>query len=135
MAVSDIEKLRPELLEKSRAELARLKAEIELAEAELSRRELVKAKEALAAEANQHIDAVVAGVKWLHDNGLLPDKVASGFKREGDGMFSPSMFLRNVTAESLAGGKPQRRRGRMTPAEREAAIAAGTLKPRKRRAA
>ncbi|MFC3206915.1 hypothetical protein [Aquamicrobium soli] len=135
MAVSDIEKLRPELLEKSRAELARLKAEIELAEAELSRRELVKAKEALAAEANQHIDAVVAGVKWLHDNGLLPDKVAAGFKREGDGMFSPSMFLRNVTAESLAGGKPQKRRGRMTPAEREAAIAAGTLKPRKRRAA
>lgn len=132
--ITDIEKLRPELLTKSLGELARLKAEIEMAEVELGRRELVKAKEALAAEANRHIDAVVAGVKWLNDNGILPEKVAAGFKRDGDGMFSPAMFLRNVTAESLAGGKPTRaRRGRMTPAEREAAIAAGTLKPRRRR--
>jgi hypothetical protein len=134
MAVSDIEKLRPELLDKSRAELKRLRDEIDLADAELARREEVKAKEALADEANHHIDAIVAGVKWLNDNGILPEKVAAGFKRDGDGMFSPGMFLRNVTAESLVGGKPTRqRRGRMTPAEREAAIAAGTLKPRRRR--
>lgn len=101
MAVSDIEKLRPELLDKSLAELARLKAEIEMAEAELARREELKAKEALAAEANQHIESVLAGVKFLHDHGLLPERLSQALTR-GDGQFNPATFLRaGVTPEQL----------------------------------
>lgn len=106
---SDISKLRPELLSKSLPELARLKAEIELAEVELGRRELVKAKAALAEEANTHIDAVVAGVKFLHDAGILPAKVTEAFSRS-DGMFVPATVLRNVTPEQLVGG-PRRSGG------------------------
>lgn len=131
--ITDIEKLRPELLDKSLGELARLKAEIEMAQAEVQRREDVKAKEALADEANTHIDAVVAGVKWLHANGLLPGKLTEAFSR-ADGVFTPATVLRNVTAEQLVPGTQKPRKARLTGAEREAAIAAGTLKPRKRRA-
>lgn len=118
--ITDIEKLRPELLKKSPAELARLKAEIELAEVELGRRALVAAKEELAAEANTHIDAVVAGVKFLHANGLLPMKLTEAFSR-GDGVFTPASVLRNVTAEALVPsmkstrrkpGEPRKRRRR-----------------------
>jgi hypothetical protein len=134
MAVTDIYALRPETKDKSLAEAERLLAEAQMLVDRKRQEAEIAAKQELAAEANRHIDAVVAGVKWLQERGILPEKVAAGFKRDGDGMFSPAMFLRNVTAESLVGGKPTRqRRGRMTPAEREAAIAAGTLKPRRRR--
>lgn len=126
--VDDIKKLRPELLDKSDAELDRLANEIALAK-EYKRREAeIAAKESLALEANKHIDAIVAGVKFLHDNGLLSEKVASGFSRS-DGMFSPSMYLRNVTADMLVGGtkpdKPKQKRNRRTKTELEAARAAG----------
>lgn len=131
--IDDVSKLRPELLDKSLNELARLKAEIEMAQAEVQRREDVKAKEALADEANAHIDAVVTGVKWLHTNGILPGKLTEAFSR-GDGVFTPATVLRNVTAEQLVPSQKKTRRPRLTGAAREAAIAAGTLKPRKRRA-
>lgn len=124
--ITDIEKLRPELLNKSMAELARLKAEIELAEIELGRRELVKAKQALADEANNHIDAVVAGVKFLHENGMLPEKLTAAFSRS-DGMFVPATVLRNVTAESLV---PSAKKTR-APRRRRVRDADGNLVPSK----
>ncbi|RWO08254.1 hypothetical protein [Mesorhizobium sp.] len=95
-----IDKLRPELLEISDAEFERRQAEFELAARERKRRAEIAAKEALAAEAGERIERVVADVKWLHDNGLLPERVTQGFSR-GDGMFSPGMILRAPTAESL----------------------------------
>jgi hypothetical protein len=104
MAVTDVKKLRPELLDLSVAELERRRNEIDMAIAEKARAEEIKAKEALAAEAGERVERVVADVKWLHDNGLLPERVAQGFSR-GDGMFVPSMILRAPTAESLVGGR------------------------------
>ena len=50
-----------------------------MALAEKAREAEVKAKEELAADANKHIDAILSGVKFLHENGLLPAKVATGF--------------------------------------------------------
>jgi hypothetical protein len=113
MAVTDVKKLRPELLSKSKAELERQAAEIAMAIAELEHQEEIKAKEALATEAGERVERVVADVKWLHDNGLLPERVATGFSRN-DGTFAPGMILRAPTAESLvpkvAGEKKRRRR-------------------------
>ena len=136
--VSDIEKLRPELLTKSIAELERQQNELALAIAHKHREAELAEKQELADRANGHIEAVNAGVKFLHDNGVLPARIAAGFTRESDGMFSPSMFLRAVTAESFltstlrGGGKPKRTR--RTKAEIEALKASGEYKPRRRRA-
>lgn len=99
MAIT-IEKLRPELLEKSDAELERLANEIAMAMAEKKRRADIAAKEELAAEAATRVERVVDDVKWLHTQGLLPERVANGFSR-GDGMFVPGMILRAPSAESL----------------------------------
>lgn len=108
-----IEKLRPELLEISDAEFERRQAEFELAARERARRAEVKLKEALAVEATGHVERVVAGIKFLHEHGLLPDRVVTGFSRN-DGTFVPGMILRAPTAESLvpkaAGEKRKRRR-------------------------
>lgn len=95
-----IEKLRPELLEKSDAELERLATEIALAQAEKKRRADVAAMEAIAAQASEHVDAVVAGVKFLYEHRLLPERLVTGFSRN-DGRFAPGMILRAPTAESL----------------------------------
>ncbi|TIN83074.1 hypothetical protein [Mesorhizobium sp.] len=110
-----IDKLRPDLLTKSPAELERLAAEIAMAQAELQRRAEIKEKEELAREAGDRVERVVADIKWLHDNGLLPERVTQGFSR-GDGTFAPGMILRAPSAESLvpraavAGEKRRRRR-------------------------
>lgn len=103
MAVDDINKLRPELLMKSPAELQRQRDEIDLALAELERQAAVKAKAALADEANRHIEAVVAGLNFLHENGILPEKAVTAFTRS-DGRFVPATIIRAVTADQLVGG-------------------------------
>lgn len=111
-----IDKLRPDLLTKSPAELERLAAEIAMAQAELRRRQEVAEKEALAAEAGERVERVVADIKWLHDNGLLPERVTTGFSRS-DGTFAPGMILRAPTAESLVprAQTEKRRRRRRDP--------------------
>ena len=103
MAVTDISKLRPELLSKSVAELERQKAEIDMALAQKAHEAEVAAKATLAADANKHIDGILAGVKFLHDNGLLHDRLVTGLS-SGNGSFMPASFLRAVTPESLVGG-------------------------------
>lgn len=101
--VSDIKKLRPELLEKSIAELERQQTEIALAIEEKRREADVKAKEELASEANRHIEAMLASAKFLHDNGILPPRLVDALSRN-DGQFNPATFLRSVSAEQLVGG-------------------------------
>lgn len=138
MAVNDIRKLRPELLEKSIAELERQQAELTMAIEEKQREVEVAAKEALATEANKHIDAVLTGIKFLHDNSILPERLVTALSR-GDGQFNPGTFLRAVTAENLvartagrsvaSGDKPKRTR--RTKAEMEAARAAGEVRRRR----
>lgn len=131
--ITDVKKLRPELLEMSVSELERRRAEIDMAIADKRREEEVKAKEAMAVTANDHIESIIAGVKFLHENGILPERVAQAFSR-GDGMFVPAMMLRTITAESLVAkpSKPEgKKRIRRTKAEIEALKAAGGYKPRR----
>ncbi|MBZ9984897.1 hypothetical protein LB521_27575 [Mesorhizobium sp. BR-1-1-8] len=126
-----IDKLRPELLEISDAEFERRQAELEMAARERRRRAEVAAKEALAAEAATRIERVVADIKWLHDNDLLPKRVAEGFSR-GDGMFVPGMILRAPSAESLVPRADKPKRKRRTREEVDAARAAGEPARRRR---
>lgn len=103
VAIDDINKLRPELLKKSPAELRRQRDEIDLALIEIERQEQVKAKAELADRANHHIDAIVEGINFLGENGILPEKVAAAFTRS-DGRLVPATVLRHVTPEQLVGG-------------------------------
>lgn len=132
MAVDDINKLNPELLKKSKAQIQREIDERTLALHELERQELVAAKEALAKEANTHIEAATAAVKFLHENGILHEKLIAAFTR-ADGVFTTGNVLKPVTAESLVGGRkadgPKRKR--RSRAEMAAARAAG--EPARRR--
>ena len=125
-----IDKIRPELLTKSDAELERLAAEIAMAQAEKKRQADVAAKEAQAVEAGERVERVVSDVKWLHDNGMLPQRVTDGFSR-GDGIFVPGMILRAPSAESLVPREKGEKRRRRTREEVEAARAAG--EPARRR--
>lgn len=115
--IHDIEKLRPELLKKSLAELERQQTEIAMAIERKRHEEEVKAKEELAARANDHIDAVVSGLTFLHDNGVLPLKFVEAFSRN-DGRFVPATFLRAVTAESLVPREMRPRRAASGPKRR-----------------
>lgn len=76
----------------------------------------VAAKTKLAAEANEHIEAVLTAVGWLHRNGLLPDRLTTALTG-ANGAFMPATFLRTVSAEALvprqakpAGERKTRRR-------------------------
>lgn len=134
VAIDDINKLRPELLEISDAEFERRAAEFELARIERQRKREIAEKETLAAEINKHVEMAIEGLKFLRANGRIPERIAEAFSRSGN--WAPSAFLKTVTPEDLLPSelkKPRLRAPRMTKAEREAAIAAGTYKPRKRR--
>lgn len=120
MAIDDINKLAPELLKKSKAQLEREIVERQLAMAELIRQEEVAAKEQLATDVNRHLEAISEGVRFLHANGQLHKRLEDALTG-GNGSFMPSAFLRPVTAEQLVGG-PRRVGGRRKPGE-----------PRKRR--
>lgn len=101
--ITDVEKLRPELLTKSLAELERQRAELDMAIERKRREAEIAEKEALAAEANGHIEGVLTSVGWLHRNGLLPERLVTALTG-GNGAFMPASFLRSVSAEALVGG-------------------------------
>lgn len=136
MAVDDIKKLRPELLEISDAEFERREKEMELARIERTRKKELAAKDSLAKEINKHVEMAVEGLRFLRANGRIPDRIAEAFSRSGN--WQPTSFLKTVTPEELLPSdlKPKKPRApRMTKEEREAAIAVGTYKPRVRRKA
>ena len=130
MAVDDIEKLRPELLKSSIAELERKQAEIALAIAHKHREEEVKAKQSLADEINRHIEMASEGIKFLKANGQLPERITEAFSRSGT--FSPAMFLKRVQPEDLISADLRPKRRRRTKAEIDALKASGQYKARRR---
>lgn len=91
--ITDVGKLRPELLSMSVSELERRKAEIDMAIAEKSKEEERKKRATILAEADKHKAAVVAGIKFLHDNGLLTEKLKETFSTK-DGVFNPSLSIK-----------------------------------------
>jgi hypothetical protein len=136
MPVTDIEKLRPELLDLSVAELERRANEIQLAIRAKAEKEEAERRAAVVAEAATHVETVVTGLKWLHDNGFLSGKVTESFTR-ADGQFNPATYLRAPRADDVrqarvaSGDAPKRRRrvrdanGNLVPSK--AAKAAGEL--------
>ena len=91
--ITDVEKLRPELLNMSVAELERRRTEIDMAIAKKHAEEEAARRAALVDEATGKVDAVVSGLRWLHDNGFLSAKVTEAFSR-GDGQFNPAIYVR-----------------------------------------
>lgn len=128
--VSDIEKLRPELLEISDAEFERREKEMELARIERSRKKELAEKESLAAEINKHVEMALEGLKFLRANGRIPDRIAEAFSRSGN--WTPTSFLKTVTPEDLLPADLKKPRPRRTKAEIEALKASGEYKPRRR---
>lgn len=126
VTITDVEKLRPELLTMSVAELERRRSEIDMALARVEAAEEAKRRAELIEEAGGHVDAVIKSVRWLHDNSFLPQRVVDAFTR-GDGQFNPATFLRHPrTEDTLVIKRPDApKRKRRTKAEIEAARAAG----------
>lgn len=95
--IEDITKLRPELLEKSQAELERQMTEIQMALNWKAEEGARKERAAKVAEASTRIDAVLDGLRWLHDNGLLSEKVA-GYFTNAKGVFAPHLSFKKPSA-------------------------------------
>jgi hypothetical protein len=99
-AVDDIEKLRPELLQKSVAQLDREIVERQLAIAYIQRAEETARRAALVDEAASRVERLVDDIKWLHASGFLSAKVTESFTR-ADGQFNPATFIRPPRAEDV----------------------------------
>lgn len=95
--IDDITQLRPELLDKSQAELERQITELQMALAYKAEEGARKEREAKVAEAGKHIDNVLTGLRWLHENGFLSEKVAASFTNT-KGVFTPHLSFRKPSA-------------------------------------
>ena len=95
--VTNIKDLRPELLEKSDAELDRLETEIKMARQYRAEEGARKEREAKIAQASEHIDKVLEGLRFLHDNGFLTDRVVATFTN-AKGIFTPHLSFRKPLA-------------------------------------
>lgn len=91
--VTDVEKLRPELLTMSVAELERRRAEIDMA---------IERKAQIEEEEKRKIDIEIAGIAFekmmdaiqeLHGLGRLPDRIKNVLTSE-DGTFQPGRYLK-----------------------------------------
>lgn len=91
--VTDISKLRPELLDMSVAELERRRAEIDMAiarKAEIEAEEKRKEDHKLAEVA---FDKMMDGIQVLHNLGRLPDRIKNVLMSD-DGSFQPGRYLK-----------------------------------------
>lgn len=98
--INDIEKLRPELLTKSVAELERQMAELQMA---LDRKKEEAKKAALAEvveQANDYIEQIISGLKFLDSYHLLPEEVKAAHTMSS-GIFNPGIRYKPVTADRI----------------------------------
>lgn len=98
--IDDIQKLRPELLDKSTAELERQMTELQMAldhkKAEAERKELAS----LVDEINKAHDAVLNGLNFLHEHKVLAQAVADAYTTVS-GQFAPHLKHRPIDADRL----------------------------------
>ncbi|HWU60400.1 hypothetical protein [Rhizobium sp. C1] len=78
-SIQDIDKLRPELMSKSDAELERQITELQLALEKKKALEEEKERALVLAEARERIDRLVSDIMWLHEKNLLIDVAAELF--------------------------------------------------------
>ena len=94
--VTDVSKLRPELLNMSVAEIDRRIAELKMAREQKEEAEKAKARAALIEEAGSHIYQILESLRWLDTNKMLPESVKQFFTTSpvADGktpVFSPHL--------------------------------------------
>lgn len=95
--ITDIKKLRPELLEKSVAEIDRLITELQMAKVEKSKVEEAAKRAKQLDEAGAHFDSVLESLRWLHENNFLADSVKEFFTTSS-GVFTPHLKLKKPRA-------------------------------------
>lgn len=95
--ITDIKALRPDLLDKSQAELERQITELQMALIHKQEEGARKEREAKLSEAGVKMDAVVDGLRWLNDNGFLSEKVKAMFTTSG-GAFAAHLFFKRPKA-------------------------------------
>lgn len=93
VAISDIRKLRPELLEKSVAELQRQMTELEMAIAEKAKIEAEKAEAEKLEKAKAVFDDLREAIDKLAELGHLPQRLVEVLT-DKDGKLSPHKFLK-----------------------------------------
>lgn len=98
--ITDVEKLRPELLTKSPAELQRMATEIQMAIEHQSQEARRKEVSSIVAEANTHIEAIVAGLRFLEKHNLLSDDVKAAHT-SSSGVFTPHLRYKAVDADRV----------------------------------
>lgn len=91
--VSEVSKLRPELLTKSVAELNRLRDEIELAIGEKAKAEAEARKAAIIEKARDAYEPMLDTLKLYHENGLLSETIVAALSRQ-DGTFAPHQKIK-----------------------------------------
>lgn len=108
--ITDVEKLRPELKGVSDAELERRMTEL-LMEKERREQEARKAKvEHIVTKANEHMQNIVAGLRFLEEHGLLGDEVKAAHT-SSSGVFTPHLRYKSVDADRVLArmGEPVKR--------------------------
>jgi len=82
--ITDIEKLNPELLKLSPAEIKRRMTELQMALNAKEEQEKAAVRAKLVEEAGVHIDNLLDSLRWLEANKFLPDSVVAFFTTSGD---------------------------------------------------
>lgn len=115
--ITDVSKLRPELLNLAPAEIERRITELQMA-LEVKGREARKAQLAeVVKTANAHMEAIVAGLRYLDDQGLLSESIRNAHMTE-KGVVAFHLKYKPVTADQLVSredkaAKPKRRRAKI----------------------
>lgn len=99
--ITDIKKLRPELLDMSVAELERRRSEIEMAIAEKAKVEAEEKRRKDMEEATKRIDQLMDDLRWLHERNFLGPKVIEAFSGN-DGQFAPHRYLKRPRVKDHA---------------------------------
>lgn len=98
--ITDVEKLRPDLLTKSPAELQRMATEIKMAIEHQAHEARRKEAAGIVDEANAAIEAIVSGLRTLEKHNLLSDE-AKLFYSSATGAFMPHLRFKPVTADRV----------------------------------
>lgn len=98
--IDNIKQLRPELLDKSDAELERLETEIKMARQHKADEAARKEIESLVAQVNAAQDTILKSLNFLYEQGVLAEAVAATYTTVG-GSFAPHLKHRHVDADRL----------------------------------
>jgi len=93
VVLTDITKLNKDLLSLSDNELERRMTELRMAMAYKAEEGARKEREAKIVKASEHIDKVLEGLRWLHDNDFLGETVKAAFTN-AKGVFTPHLSMR-----------------------------------------